>query len=63
MKISYIIYSVQHSIGIQPDWETKLIESDAHLSTYKRWKSNPNCCSKLCEKLYHNRLNFLKGWE
>jgi len=37
MKIDYIIYSVQHSIGIQPDWERELIESDIQLQTYKLW--------------------------
>jgi len=62
MKIDYIIYSVQHSIGIQPDWETKLIESDTHLKTYKRWMGKDKVCKKKCDELYHNRLNFLKGW-
>jgi hypothetical protein len=62
MKIDYIIYSVQHSIGIQPKWETKLIESDTHLKTYKGWMSKERICKKKCDELYHNRLNFLKGW-
>ncbi len=62
MKIGYIIYSVQHSIGIQPDWERKLIEEDTHLKTYKRWMGKENVCKRKCDELYHNRLNFLKGW-
>ena len=63
-KISYIIYSVQHAIGHQPKWERELIESDTHLQVYKLWMSKMSCPT-LCKKtdeLYHNRLNFLKGW-
>ena len=62
MKISYLIYITQHTIGIQPKWETNLIESDTHLQTYKRWMRNEKVCKKKCDELYHNRLNFLKGW-
>jgi len=62
MKIDYIIYSVQHSIGIKPKWEAELIESDPHLQTYKGWMKKDGVCKKKCDELYHNRLNFLKGW-
>jgi len=62
MKIDYIIYSVQHLVGIQPKWETELIEEDTHLKTYKGWMSKERVCKKKCDELYHNRLNFLKGW-
>ena len=61
MKIDYIIYSVQHAVGHQPKWETELIESDIHLKTYKTWMGK-STCKKKCDELYHNRLNYLKGW-
>ena len=68
MKISHIIYSVQHAIGHTPQWEKELIEKDTHLKIYKSWKVSQKCCTRgrlsieLCDKLYHNRLNFLMGW-
>lgn len=62
MKILYIIYIIQHTIGIQPKWEKKLIQSDTQLQTYKSWMENDKVCSQTCDELYHNRLNFLKGW-
>ena len=61
MKIDYIIYSVQHAVGHQPKWERDLIESDTHLKTYKLWMGKLTC-KKKCDELYHNRLNYLKGW-
>ena len=61
MKISYFIYIIQHNFGIQPKWERDLIERDTHLKTFKRWMSTTNDCN-CCHKLYHNRLNYLKGW-
>lgn len=63
MKISYIIYSVQHAVGHEPQWERDLIAEDTHLKTYKDWMGRRETCKRICEKLYHNRLNFLKGWK
>jgi hypothetical protein len=62
MKIQHLIYEIQHSVGIQPKWETNLIESDEHLKTFLSWKESKICCPSKCEELYHNRLNYLKGW-
>ena len=61
MKIDYIIYSVQHAVGHEPKWERDLIESDTHLKTFKTWMGKMTC-KKKCDELYHNRLNYLKGW-
>jgi hypothetical protein len=61
MRIEYFIYVIQHNFGIQPKWERDLIENDTHLKTYKRWMRVTNDCS-CCHELYHNRLNYLKGW-
>jgi hypothetical protein len=62
MKIKHLIYEIQHSVGIQPQWETELIEGDTHLKTFLKWKKSKIGCSQKCEQLYHNRLNYLKGW-
>jgi hypothetical protein len=62
MKIKHLIYEIQHSVGIQPQWETELIEGDTHLKTFLEWKKSKICCPQKCEQLYHNRLNYLKGW-
>jgi hypothetical protein len=62
MRADYLIYIIQHKIGIQPKWERDLIQKDKHLQTFLSWmeKRKPFC--KHSHSLYHNRLNFLKGW-
>jgi len=60
--ISYFIYIIQHNVGIQPKWERDLIEKDLHLQTFKRWMIKTNFKCKSSHFLYHNRLNYLKGW-
>ena len=62
MDIEYIVYTIQHSVGIKPKWERKLISEDTQLKMYLEWKTSGKCCPHQCEKLYHNRLNYLKGW-
>jgi hypothetical protein len=62
MDLEYILYNIQHSFGIQPKWERELIKGDLHLQTFLQWKKSNKCCKDVCEKLYHNRLNYLKGW-
>jgi len=62
MKIEHFIYELQHKVGIQPQWEKKLIDGDTHLQMFLEWKKSKMCCPKKCEELYHNRLNYLKGW-
>ena len=61
MKTSYFIYIILHNFGIQPKWEKELIEKDTHLKLYKLWMKK-NVCKRKCDELYHNRLNYLKGW-
>jgi len=62
MKIEHLVYEIQHSIGIEPKWERELIEEDSHLKMFKEWRKSGKCCKSKCEELYHNRLNYLKGW-
>jgi hypothetical protein len=62
MKIEHLLYELQHRIGIIPKWEKKLIEKDSHLKMFLKWKKSKLCSSQQCEELYHNRLNYLKGW-
>ena len=61
MKINYFIYVIQHNFGILPRWERELIENDVHLKTFKRWMVKRKNCT-YCHELYHNRLNYLRGW-
>jgi len=61
MKLSKFIYTIQHNIGISPKWERDLIKTDTHLKTYKLWMKGCEC-RYLAHQLYHNRLNYLKGW-
>ena len=63
MTVGFIIYSVQHKLGYQPRWERRLIEGDVQLKTYKNWMGRKETCSRICHDLYHNRLNYLMGWE
>jgi len=62
MKIEHIIYEIQHKVGIKPKWERELISEDYQLRIFLEWKRNKRCCPHKCEQLYHNRLNYLKGW-
>ena len=62
MTVGFIIYSVQHAFGYQPQWEKRLIERDIHLKTYKNWMGKEKGCKRICDDLYHNRLNYLMGW-
>lgn len=61
-KFNHLFYNLYHYIGIRPKWESKLIQCDYQLQTYQKWKSSNKCSSTKCEELYHNRLNYLKGW-
>jgi hypothetical protein len=64
-KFEYIVYIFQHRLGVVPHWEQKLRINDDKLRTFH---SEANCgfndgwVCKHYEELYHNRLNFLKGW-
>jgi len=61
--LSYFIYIIQHSVGVSPKWERDLVEKDEHLKTFKRWMiRKANCRCESSHSLYHNRLNYLKGW-
>ena len=62
MSLEQLLYGVQHQLGIQPKWEKELIKEDYQLKTYLEWKDTNGCCKDKCESLYHNRLNYLKGW-
>ena len=57
-----LIYQIQHTFGISPKWERNLINSDSHLKMFLEWKKSGKCCPRKCDELYHNRLNYLKGW-
>lgn len=64
-KFEYIVYIFQHRLGIQPKWERKLRMEDTKLRTFHseaHCKFNDGWVCKHYEELYHNRLNFLKGW-
>jgi hypothetical protein len=62
IALNQAIYTIQTNLGIQPLWETKLIKTDYHLQTYKKWCRNPKMCTSACKALYHNRISYLKGW-
>lgn len=64
-KFEYIIYNFQHRLGLVPKWETELRINDDKLRTfYTEAHSfrNDGWMCKHYEELYHNRLNYLKGW-
>ena len=62
MKVKKLIYEIQHNIGIEPKWERDLIDSDTYLKMFLQWRESGKCCPSKCDELYHNRLNYLKGW-
>jgi hypothetical protein len=62
MKVKHLVYELQHKMGIQPKWERDLIQRDEILQTFLEWKESKMCCPSKCDELYHNRLNYLKGW-
>ena len=57
-----IIYQLQHSVGITPQWERNLLKGDTKLQSYKRWMQSGKCCPKRCKDLYDMRISYLKGW-
>lgn len=64
-KFEYIIYTFQHRLGIQPKWERTLLSTDEKLRTFYRESKcfrNDGWVCQHYHKLYHNRLNYLKGW-
>jgi hypothetical protein len=62
MDLEHFFYNIQHKMGIQPKWEKDLIANDYQLRIFLEWKKSKRCCPSKCEELYHNRLNYLKGW-
>jgi hypothetical protein len=64
-KIDYIIYKLQHHFGIQPKWEVRLRSTDNKLRTFytesKCFRNDGWVCEHY-HNLYHNRINYLKGW-
>ena len=64
-RFEYFIYMFQHHIGIVPKWEQRMRSTDIKLRTFyteARCFRNDGWTCKHYEELYHNRLNYLKGW-